>query len=464
MDKTTHHCLSCSSLDMILHHIHELSRVGFFTFHRLIAVIGVGLVLLFLAYRSRSAVYLLDFACYRAPDSYRAPLHSLVENCSYDFDSKSLAFTIKILEKSGIGPETYGAPCMAQVPIRRSIAFCMDEASEVIFSTVVKLLKKCNINPKSIDILITNCTIFCPMPSLSAMIVNKFRMRSNIKSFHLSGMGCSAGITSVGLAKDLLRVHRNCLALIVSTECLNVNWYSGKNTSMLLPNCLFRMGGAAVLLSSRGQDHSQAKYKLQHLVRTNRASDDQSYTCIFQDVDSENKDGVSISKNILHVAGDALKANFISLGPMVLPLSEKFRYGFSIVYRKIVPKGTIHTPDFRKAFQHFCIHSGGKGIIQAVEKNLKLREEDVEASKMTLYRFGNTSSSSIWYELSYIEAKGRMKRGDKVWQLALGSGFKCNSAVWKCLHNIGLDSLNAWNDRIHLYPVEIPDNVEILQS
>ncbi len=37
--------------------------------------------------------------------------------------------------------------------------------------------------------------------------------------------------------------------------------------------------------------------------------------------------------------------------------------------------------------------------------------------------------------MKYCIEKLNMKRGQRVMQLAFGSGFKCNSAVWICLNN-----------------------------
>ena len=51
-----------------------------------------------------------------------------------------------------------------------------------------------------------NCSLFNPTPSLSAMIVNHFKMKSSVVSYNLSGMGCSAGVISISLAKELLQV------------------------------------------------------------------------------------------------------------------------------------------------------------------------------------------------------------------------------------------------------------------
>ncbi|KAA8548928.1 hypothetical protein F0562_000612 [Nyssa sinensis] len=426
---------------------------------------GLSSMVLYFLYKRKVSIYLLNFTCYQPPNSYRLPMALFVEQNLHQnqFDQESMAFQTKILEKSGFSDETCIPPSLTQLPIRKSLSFTIQEASSVIFSMVEDLLLKNNINPKAIDILISNNSLFCPTPSLSAMVIHKFRMRSNIMSFNLSGMGCSAGLVSVGLAKDLLRIHPNSLALIVSTELLSQNWYTGQNRSMLLTNCLFRMGGAAILLSSRVQDKKMAKYVLQHLIRTNRAQDDQSYACVFEDVDMENKTGISIAKSIVNVTGEALKANMAALGPIVLPFSEQFQYMLSLLSQKTRVSGRkrVYIPDFKRAFEHFCIHAGGKAVILAIEKSLNLRKQDVEASKMTLHRFGNTSSSSIWYELSYMEAKGRMKRGDRVWQIAFGSGFKCNSAVWKCVQSVGPKITNAWTDRIHLYPIDVTDIMKI---
>ena len=67
-----------------------------------------------------------------------------------------------------------------------------------------------------------NCSLFNPTPSLSAMVVNHFGMRPDIKSYNLSGMGCSAGIISIGLARELLQASTLGL-LHACTLCLRVS-------------------------------------------------------------------------------------------------------------------------------------------------------------------------------------------------------------------------------------------------
>ena len=211
------------------------------------------------------------------------------------------------------------------------------------------------------------------------------------------------------------------------------------------------------MLTNKSAERRRSKYRLMHVVRTHCGADDKAFKCVFQDQDSEGKTGVSLSKDLMEIAGGALKANITTLGPLVLPLSEQLLFLFTLVAKKIFKSYKIkpHMPDFKTAFEHFCIHAGGRAVIDELEKNLRLRPADVEASRMTLHRFGNTSSSSIWYELAYVEAKRRMKKGDRVWQIAFGSGFKCNSAVWKALRNVTPAENNPWIDYLDRYPVDL---------
>ncbi|KAM0936629.1 putative very-long-chain 3-oxoacyl-CoA synthase [Dioscorea sansibarensis] len=332
------------------------------------------------------------------------------------------------------------------------------EAEMVMFGAVDELLKKTGVKAKDIGVLVVNCSLFNPTPSLSAMIVNHYKLRGNIISYNLGGMGCSAGLISIDLAKQLLQVHRNTYALVLSMENITLNWYLGIDRSMLVSNCLFRMGGAAILLSNKPSDRRRSKYQLTHLVRTHKGSDDNSYRCVFQKEDSSGRVGVSLSKDLMSIAGDALKTNITTLGPLVLPLSEQLLFFFTLVGRKVFKMNIKpYIPDFKLAFEHFCIHAGGRAVLEELEKNLELSEWHMEPSRMTLYRFGNTSSSSLWYELAYTEGKGRINKGDRVWQIAFGSGFKCNSAVWRALKKIDpLKEKNPWMDEIDQFPVHVP--------
>ncbi|KAL6966817.1 3-ketoacyl-CoA synthase 20 [Sarracenia purpurea var. burkii] len=328
------------------------------------------------------------------------------------------------------------------------------------------LFAKTGVKAKDIGILIVNCSLFNPTPSLSAMVVNRYKLPGNVLSFNLGGIGCSTGLISIDLAKQVLQVHPNSYALVVSMENMTLNWYFGNNRSILVSNCLFRMGGAAILLSNRPSDRHRSKYLLLHTVRTHKGAEDKSYACVYQQEDESRHIGVALSKDLMAIAGEALKTNITTLGPLVLPMSEKLLFFTTLVSRKALKMNKIksYIPDFKMAFEHFCIHSGGRAVLDEIEKNLELSDWHMEPSRMTLYRFGNTSSSSLWYELAYLEAKGRMKKGDRTWQIAFGSGFKCNSAVWRALKTIdpSREKKNPWMDEIHGFPVHVPKVAQIV--
>ncbi|KAH7652289.1 Very-long-chain 3-oxoacyl-CoA synthase protein [Dioscorea alata] len=405
-------------------------------------------------------VYLLDFSCYKPENERKCTRELFIERSGLAgvFNDENLAFQRKILERSGLGQDTYFPEAVLRVPPNPNMAEARKEAEMVMFGAVDELLKKTRVKAKDIGVLVVNCSLFNPTPSLSAMIVNHYKLRGNIISYNLGGMGCSAGLISIDLAKQLLQVHRNTYALVVSMENITLNWYLGNDRSMLISNCLFRMGGAAILLSNKPSDRRRSKYQLTHLVRTHKGSDDNSYRCVFQKEDTSGRVGVSLSKDLMSIAGDALKTNITTLGPLVLPLSEQLLFFFTLVGRKVFKMNIKpYIPDFKLAFEHFCIHAGGRAVLEELEKNLELSEWHMEPSRMTLFRFGNTSSSSLWYELAYTEGKGRINKGDRVWQIAFGSGFKCNSAVWKALKKIDpLKEKNPWMDEIDQFPVHVP--------
>jgi 3-ketoacyl-CoA synthase len=405
------------------------------------------------------AVYLVDYACFRTASNCRVAFSTFLEHAKQVpvLDERSIRFMTKLLERSGLGEETCLPPAHHYIP---PYDYCTLDAARgevdlVVFSALDDLFAKTGISPGAIDIVVVNCSLFCPTPSFVDMIINRYKLRSDVRSVHLSGMGCSAGLISVGLARNLLQVApKGTHALVVSTETITPNYYVGSERAMLLPNCLFRIGGAAALLSN---SPAKARFRLKHVVRTLTGAQDSAYTCVFQQEDDNGNVGINLNKDLMTIAGNALRANITVMGPLVLPASEQLLFALSFIARKVLSgKFKPYIPDFRTAFEHFCIHAGGRAVIDELQRSLKLSDEQVEASRMALHRFGNTSSSSLWYELAYIEAKGRMRRGDRVWMIGFGSGFKCNSAAWECIAPAA-NAEGPWATSIHRYPVDIPD-------
>ncbi|GAV87353.1 FAE1_CUT1_RppA domain-containing protein [Cephalotus follicularis] len=170
---------------------------------------------------------------------------------SEKFSEASLVFMRTVSEKAGLGQSTYVPEALLRKPMNPSLEDSRREAEMVMFGAVDELLAKTGVEGKDIGIVIVNCSIFNVVPSLSAMIVNRYKLGQHTVSYNLSGMGCSAGLIAIGLAKQLLQVRHRSYALVVSTENITQNCYFGNDRSKLLSNCIFRIGGAAILLTNR---------------------------------------------------------------------------------------------------------------------------------------------------------------------------------------------------------------------
>ncbi|CAK9135199.1 unnamed protein product [Ilex paraguariensis] len=361
----------------------------------------------------------------------------------------------KVLSSSGQGEETYLPPAVHYIPPRSDHQEAMKEVHMVLFPIFDDLLSKTNLSPHNIDILIVNCSGFCPSPSLSSIIINKYSMREDVKSFNISGMGCSASALAIDMAQNILKTHKNSYALILSTEILSTGWYSGKERPMMVLNCLFRMGSAAILITNKKEARKSSKYKLIKTLRTQRAFDDKGYNSAMREEDSTGLTGVTLRRDLLQVAGETLRLHIGILGSSILPFTEKIWYAVSCIRKRFIDKSTeIYIPNFRSVLQHFCLPTSGRPVIREIGKGLNLEEREMEPALMTLHRFGNQSSSSLWYELAYMEAKEKVKKGDKVWQLGMGSGPKCNSLVWECVRSMkGERKRGPWSDSIDRYPI-----------
>ena len=177
------------------------------------------------------------------------------------------------------------------------------------------------------------------------------------------------------------------------------------------------------------------------------------------------------------MASKALERNLTVLGPLVLPWTENLKFVANWVARRLASTGRrppAYVPNFSKAFDHFCLHAGahclsyrhistcgacrfawgshmldltctqarcschsspiapssrvqsrsmnclspagGRGVIDGLGKQLALPDRQLEPSYASLYWYGNTSSASTWYGLSFIETVQRVRAGERIWQ------------------------------------------------
>ncbi|CAL0300478.1 unnamed protein product [Lupinus luteus] len=426
--------------------------------------------------------YMLAYECFKPPEDTKLDTDSAARIVlrNKNLGLEEFRFLLKTIVSSGIGESTY---CPRNVIEGREecprLHDAYAEIDEIMFDTLDNLFKRTGFSPSEIDILVVNVSLFSPSPSLTSRIINRYKMREDIKSFNLAGMGCSASVVAIDVVQQLFKTYKNSIGVVVSTEDLGAHWYCGKDKMMMLSNCLFRSGGCSMLFTNKPTLKHRAILKLKNMERTQYGADDEAYNCCMQVEDDQGYSGFRLTKSLVKSAAQALTVNLQVMSPKILPLWELIRF-FTASVRNTVKKrelvlfftsflvgngkkkkNTFNVLgggglDLKSGIEHFCVHPGGRAVIDGVGKGLKLNEYDLEPARMALHRWGNTSAGGLWYVLGYMEAKKRLKKGDRILMISLGAGFKCNNCVWEVMKD--LSDANVWEDCIDSYPPNTLNN------
>jgi 3-ketoacyl-CoA synthase len=153
-------------------------------------------------------VYLVDLAAYRPGPAHQATRAESVRHFARAgrFTDESVAFQTRMLERAGVGDATHFPASILAVPVDMSLRAAREESEAVVFGVVDDLLRTTAVRAADVGVVIVNSSLFSPTPSFTSLLVNRYGLRHDVVTHNLSGMGCSAGIIAIDLARHLLQV------------------------------------------------------------------------------------------------------------------------------------------------------------------------------------------------------------------------------------------------------------------
>ena len=95
-----------------------------------------------------------------------------------------------------------------------------------------------------------------------------------------------------------------------------------------------------------------------------------------------------------------------------------------------------YLPDFALAFEHFCIHTGGRGVLDELQKQLKLSPEAMAPSRAALWRCNPMPSPAQQCTAGHIKQLGCsisaitfLSNSAMRWRLALRNILACGMVM-----------------------------------
>jgi len=243
-------------------------------------------------------------------------------------------------------------------------------------------------DPGKITHLITVSCTGMSAPGLDLQVLELMDLQKNIFRTSVNFMGCYAAIHALKIGDAICNADHTAQVLIVCTELCTLHFQRESTLDNITSSLLFGDGSAAVLMS-----HTEEHEGLQI---------DNFYSEV-------------IPKGKRDMAWELSSNGFLmTLSGYIPDLIEED-------FEKITDKALKKDGTSRENVSHWCVHPGGKRVLEAIHKSLKFTNGQLSNSYKILSEFGNLSSATILFVLK--EMLHEKKEIKKMFGAAFGPGL-----------------------------------------
>jgi alkylresorcinol/alkylpyrone synthase len=261
-----------------------------------------------------------------------------------------------------------------------------------------RALVQAGLQANDIDaVVVSTCTGYL-CPGLAGYVVESLGLRADVQAFDLVGQGCAAALPNMRLGYALLTSSTCDNVLSICVEVSSAAMYLDNDPGVLISACLFGDGAGAAVLSRHPPRDGR---RIAWVDSTSLTEPTQRQALMF-----EQRDGML--RNILSREVPALAAQYAQQ-----------------VLETVLGRAVLHTADISA----WIMHAGGRDVLLALERGLKLKAADLRYSAAMLREYGNLSSAFVYFVLE--AALADEAAGGWWWLSSFGAGFSCHGALLK---------------------------------
>lgn len=254
------------------------------------------------------------------------------------------------------------------------------------------------ITDHTITHLITVSCTGMSAPGLDLQVMELMDLPKNIYRTSVNFMGCYAAIHALKMADAICNTDSKARVMIVCTELCTLHFQREATQDNIASSLLFGDGSAAVLVVAN--EDATKGLRIDHF---------------YAEV---------VTKGKKDMAWELSSTGFLMTLSGYIPelLQEDFE--------PLVERALKHSSSNKNEITHWCVHPGGKRILEAIHKSLQLHNGELKQSYDVLKEFGNMSSPTILFVLKEImHSLSPAQHKQKVFCAAFGPGLTMETFV-----------------------------------